>query len=203
MASARARTSAGRALPSHRTRASPAALMATQVARPSLPGGLLGYLSMERSPSALAELDGLRAVAILLVLARHAVRRFYERRTAAPADRRLGRRAPLLNGWIGVDLFFVLSGFLVSGHLLAGYGRSERAGAGALSRQAGAAHRAGLFRGPADCRGRARADVPFGRSTWGCAWPTTCCSSRIICRPTSWWCSGHWASRRSSICWHL
>jgi len=81
--------------------------------------GALAYLRMERSPNALAELDGLRAIAILLVLARHAVRPF-----CAPGSPLLpiagwDAAAPLLNGWVGVDLFFVLSGFLIARHLLA------------------------------------------------------------------------------------
>jgi peptidoglycan/LPS O-acetylase OafA/YrhL len=50
------------------------------------------------SPHRIPELDGLRALAILLVFAGHA----------------LGIRMM----WIGVDLFFVLSGFLITGILL-------------------------------------------------------------------------------------
>jgi peptidoglycan/LPS O-acetylase OafA/YrhL len=62
-----------------------------------------------------ADLDGLRALAILLVLARHSLRPFvpddaYQSvATIGPID-----LTPFfLNGWIGVDLFFVLSGFLI------------------------------------------------------------------------------------------
>jgi peptidoglycan/LPS O-acetylase OafA/YrhL len=95
--------------------------MTTQVVRPSLPGGLLGYLAMARGPGAIAELDGLRAIAILLVLARHAVRRFYEGAQPLLPIAGWDAAAPFLNGWVGVDLFFVLSGFLISRHLLACY----------------------------------------------------------------------------------
>lgn len=68
----------------------------------------------------LLSLDILRAVAILLVLGRHAV---------APAFG-LGwfeRIAAGWNhvGWSGVDLFFVLSGFLVSGLIFAEYRRNR------------------------------------------------------------------------------
>ncbi|CAN7680555.1 acyltransferase [Pseudoduganella sp. LjRoot289] len=58
-------------------------------------------------------LDALRAVAILLVLARH---------WAVAAQNTFGTvpGGPLAllsaNGWIGVDLFFVLSGFLIGSH---------------------------------------------------------------------------------------
>lgn len=93
--------------------------MATQVVRPLLPGGLPGYLAMERSPSALAELDGLRAFAILLVLARHALRPFHDGAQPLLPIAGWDVATPFLNGWIGVDLFFVLSGFLISRHLLA------------------------------------------------------------------------------------
>jgi peptidoglycan/LPS O-acetylase OafA/YrhL len=62
-----------------------------------------------------ADLDGLRAFAILLVLGRHSLRPFISEDayssvvTLGPID-----VTPLvLNGWIGVDLFFVLSGFLI------------------------------------------------------------------------------------------
>jgi peptidoglycan/LPS O-acetylase OafA/YrhL len=82
-------------------------------------GWLAAYLRMERSPSALAELDGLRAIAILLVLARHAVRPFYDAAHPLLPIAGWDAAAPLLNGWVGVDLFFVLSGFLISKHLLA------------------------------------------------------------------------------------
>jgi peptidoglycan/LPS O-acetylase OafA/YrhL len=103
-------------------RAAPAALMATQLARPApLAGGLPGYLGMARSPSALAELDGLRAVAILLVLAYHAARAFHDGTRPLLPVAGWDAATPLLNGWIGVDLFFVLSGFLISRHLLGRY----------------------------------------------------------------------------------
>jgi peptidoglycan/LPS O-acetylase OafA/YrhL len=82
-------------------------------------GWLAAYLRMDRSPGALAELDGLRAIAILLVLARHAVRPFHDAATPLLPIAGWDAAAPLLNGWVGVDLFFVLSGFLISKHLLA------------------------------------------------------------------------------------
>ncbi len=62
-------------------------------------------------------LDGLRALAILLVMARHGVRPFWSAEGLMP----LGpwdAAIPLLNGWIGVDLFFGLSGFLIARHIL-------------------------------------------------------------------------------------
>ena len=60
-------------------------------------------------------LDGLRGAAILLVLASHAI--------AEPLEYRVTSldsvvKAAIGTGWIGVDLFFVLSGFLVTGILL-------------------------------------------------------------------------------------
>ena len=62
-----------------------------------------------------ADLDGLRALAILLVLGRHSLRPFISEdayqsvATLGPVD----LTPALLNGWVGVDLFFVLSGFLI------------------------------------------------------------------------------------------
>ncbi|MEQ8427138.1 MAG: acyltransferase [Gammaproteobacteria bacterium] len=56
-------------------------------------------------------LDGLRAIAILLVLLRHAVH--YREQGLEGSFWNI-----FYNGWIGVDLFFVLSGFLISYHLL-------------------------------------------------------------------------------------
>lgn len=70
-----------------------------------------------------APLDLLRALAILLVLARHAPN--------VPA----GEAPPVviwvlnvfrMGGWVGVDLFFVLSGFLVSSLLFREYAQSGR-----------------------------------------------------------------------------
>ena len=76
------------------------------------------YLTFARDGDAIAALDGLRAFAILLVLARHAV-------TPLRSDGQMllpvfgwDAATPLINGWIGVDLFFVLSGFLISRGLI-------------------------------------------------------------------------------------
>ena len=55
------------------------------------------------------ELDGIRGVAILLVLVFH----FVHGRALPSAAQHIARV-----GWIGVDLFFVLSGFLITGILL-------------------------------------------------------------------------------------
>lgn len=61
------------------------------------------------------DLDGLRAFAILLVLARHSLRPFISEDTYQPvaALGPVDLTPLLLNGWTGVDLFFVLSGFLI------------------------------------------------------------------------------------------
>ena len=65
-------------------------------------------LPTERSaavPGRIAQLDGLRAIAICAVLAAHVL------------------QLPL--GWVGVDIFFVLSGFLITGILYDSLQRSD------------------------------------------------------------------------------
>lgn len=76
------------------------------------------YFAFPRNADAIEALDGLRAAAILLVLARHAITPF--RDTGQMFFPVLGWDAatPLVNGWIGVDLFFVLSGFLIARGLI-------------------------------------------------------------------------------------
>jgi peptidoglycan/LPS O-acetylase OafA/YrhL len=65
----------------------------------------------------IAELDGIRALAIWLVLAEHLL--FLQPATAAGrAFLPKALAAILSHGWLGVDLFFVLSGFLITGILL-------------------------------------------------------------------------------------
>lgn len=61
-----------------------------------------------------AGLDGLRLVAVLLVLGRHLWPNWPKDSPLADVLTALTR-----GGWVGVDLFFVLSGFLVSGLLFA------------------------------------------------------------------------------------
>ncbi len=57
-------------------------------------------------------LDGIRGLAILLVMAHH----FSIARSTQPLDADL--LSLLHTGWVGVDLFFVLSGFLITGILI-------------------------------------------------------------------------------------
>lgn len=80
--------------------------------------GFKRYLTIRRDPEALASLDGLRAIAILLVLGRHAVRPFWTPgEPLLPIGVGLDLGVPLVNGWLGVDLFFLLSGFLITRHV--------------------------------------------------------------------------------------
>jgi len=75
------------------------------------------FFSIAGPKGGIAALDGLRAIAVLLVLIRHAF---------SPIKAESGDQvaAFLVNGWVGVDLFFALSGFLITTHLL----RSETKG---------------------------------------------------------------------------
>jgi peptidoglycan/LPS O-acetylase OafA/YrhL len=73
-----------------------------------LPTSLRG----ERLPAYLPALDGLRGIAILLVLIDH----FTRLQPVTAVERLLSRGAAV--GWVGVDLFFGLSGFLITGILL-------------------------------------------------------------------------------------
>ncbi len=78
---------------------------------------LATFFSIAGPKGGIKALDGLRAIAVLLVLVRHG---FY------PIKAESGEALPalLVNGWVGVDLFFALSGFLITTHLL----RSEAKG---------------------------------------------------------------------------
>jgi peptidoglycan/LPS O-acetylase OafA/YrhL len=69
---------------------------------------------MTGSPTRLLCLDVLRAAAVLLVIGRHV-----DFQSPAPPLLHAWQRG----GWVGVDLFFVLSGFLVSGLLFQEYVR--------------------------------------------------------------------------------
>ena len=62
----------------------------------------------------LVPLDGLRGLAILLVLLLH----FTTDMTLPTGSVASGVRSAFQIGWIGVDLFFVLSGFLITGILV-------------------------------------------------------------------------------------
>ncbi len=89
------------------------------------PGRLRAYFAMPRAATAIAELDGIRALAILLVLLRHGVRPFWSSETPLFPVLGWDLGIPLINGWVGVDLFFVLSGFLIAHHICGRYRRRD------------------------------------------------------------------------------
>lgn len=68
----------------------------------------------DRPAGHLRALDGLRALAILLVVATHAAAAF---RGAGGAETALLRFPLIQGGWVGVPLFFTLSGFLIGRQL--------------------------------------------------------------------------------------
>jgi peptidoglycan/LPS O-acetylase OafA/YrhL len=70
-----------------------------------------------RLPSHIFELDGIRAIAIWMVILLHT---FVPDDESSIALSRLPKALLLIigHGWLGVDLFFVLSGFLITGILL-------------------------------------------------------------------------------------
>jgi peptidoglycan/LPS O-acetylase OafA/YrhL len=71
-------------------------------------------------------LDLIRSIAILLVIARHGERALHAG-SGTPQD---VLQTIFMNGWVGVDLFFVLSGYLIARHLV-------RAGIGSRHFQVG------------------------------------------------------------------
>lgn len=81
----------------------------------SIPNLFAGSLTELKRPPAgqIPFLDGLRSIAILLVVSGHLSGDFA--RSFGPT---IYSRLPFVdNGWIGVDLFFVLSGFFIGGQL--------------------------------------------------------------------------------------
>lgn len=77
----------------------------------------------ERFPVRLRQLDVIRAIAVLMVLGRHLPRC----PETASASLRAAVESLRFSGWAGVDLFFVLSGFLIGGLLFAEYREHGRA----------------------------------------------------------------------------
>jgi peptidoglycan/LPS O-acetylase OafA/YrhL len=73
-----------------------------------------GGLTTERRDGYMPALDGMRGVAVILVMLYHFVGTLPQPRST------LARLLSALSmgGWVGVDLFFVLSGFLITGILL-------------------------------------------------------------------------------------
>lgn len=83
---------------------------------------MVGLNGQDGGTGRLEALDAVRAVAILLVIGHHAAQRF----VVSPGDPVAGvfKRG----GWIGVDMFFALSGFLIACILLRDAGRNDVGG---------------------------------------------------------------------------
>ncbi len=67
-------------------------------------------MTTQNSTNRIKSLDGLRALAIIFVFLSHAVTQFKDMFIISNYN----LLTPFLNGWIGVDLFFILSGFLIT-----------------------------------------------------------------------------------------
>ena len=76
------------------------------------------YFSFAQTPGQLPVLDGLRGLAVLLVLLRHGSQPFWSQTDKMVPVFGYDLGTFFMNGWIGVDLFFVLSGFLITHHIL-------------------------------------------------------------------------------------
>lgn len=76
-------------------------------------------LALPKADTRVAALDGLRGIAVLLIIVYHLIG--LERVELPPAFTRILRVVNV--GWCGVDLFFVLSGFLITGILLNAKGK--------------------------------------------------------------------------------
>lgn len=80
-------------------------------------------VSVRGALPALTQLDGIRGVAILLVLIEHSWIPTWNYPNPSVVDK--GLSFVYLGGWTGVDLFFVLSGYLITGILWESRGRSD------------------------------------------------------------------------------
>src|SRR2546423_2896903 len=86
----------------------PGAALSAEETRPAVPRP-----REQRIP----ELDGFRAIAVWAVVIHHAFYGWNDTRQIAERFPR-GLQFLIDHGWMGVDLFFVLSGFLITGILL-------------------------------------------------------------------------------------
>src|SRR5580704_14423620 len=71
-----------------------------------------------RLPRYIPELDGVRAIAVLMVMLMHVFTPDDQSRGALENVAPRVLTLLIAHGWLGVDLFFVLSGFLITGILL-------------------------------------------------------------------------------------
>jgi peptidoglycan/LPS O-acetylase OafA/YrhL len=74
--------------------------------------------STTRLPAYIPELDGIRAIAVLMVLTMHLFTMDEQSSSALLTVAPRALEVAIGHGWLGVDLFFVLSGFLITGILL-------------------------------------------------------------------------------------
>lgn len=81
-------------------------------------GKLRRYFTLDPGPNAVPALDGLRGVAILMVVLFHGVESFDPPDAALLPLGGFDLATPIYSGWMGVNLFFVLSGFLITWHLI-------------------------------------------------------------------------------------